>query len=79
MRILAPTRRHRVEVFQRSLIVLLLNTAQRTVVPQSLSFRIVAQGRIIVIDGSIEVFLLNTTQSAQLIAANNIGIAINSL
>ena len=77
--VLAPTCSHRVEVFQRPVVVLLLDATQRTVVPQPLSFGIVAQGGVIVADGSIEVFLLDTAESAQLVDSHNIGIALDGL
>ena len=77
--ILAPACRHRVEVAQGTLIVLLLDATQRTVVPKALSLRIVAQGGVIVADGIVEVLLLNTAETAQLVAAYDIGVALDGL
>ena len=77
--ILAPTRAHRIQLGQSLVVFLLLDAAQCTVVPQIDALRIVTQGGIIVADGSLEIFLMDTTESAQFVDAHNVWVTLQRL
>ena len=77
--ILAPTRAHRIQLGQRLVVFFLLDATQCTVVPQVDTLRIVAQGNIIVADGSLEILLVDTAESAQFVDANDIWVTLKCL
>ena len=77
--IVLPAQHHRVQIVVGSGIVFLFDTAEHAVVPQSLTQRVEFYGLVVVADGTTEVLLTDTTESAELVDARHVGVQRQSL
>ena len=74
--IAAPARQHRIEFGMSRVVLLILNTAQHTVMPKILVFRLIPQSPRIIGNSIRKLLLLNARQSSKLVDLGHVGIAL---
>ena len=74
LRIVFPAVGHGVEVGRGPIIILVFNAAKHTIVPKPLTGRVVLDGMVVVVDGTLVVLLADTAKTAQLVLSGNVGI-----
>ena len=76
--IFRPTGHHRIDLQHRTVIVLLLNQTENTVMPKRLILGIIAKGTVIVLHGLGKLLLVDTAKTTKFVGTDNIRIAFDS-